>query len=116
VIGPIASEMPEKIAAYITVGRNARLAEISVCNFIGSRVNHTTLLLATIPIVAAFQGRGNVEGVINPLFYIMVALTIPATYSLATRRPNKWHGLVFTVCYGLFLWAAFHFNIQIGHG
>jgi cation:H+ antiporter len=56
ILGPLASEIPEKITAYITVIRNGKLAEISVCNFIGSKVNHNSLLLGTIPLIALLQG------------------------------------------------------------
>lgn len=98
VVGPIASEMPEKLTAFITVMRNAKLAEISVCNFIGSKVNHNSLLLALVPFIAFTQGN-SVHGVVTVQFTAMTLLTFIAGISVTRRKLNVWQGLVFT---GLF--------------
>ena len=111
ILGPLASEMPEKITAYITVIRDGRLAEISVCNFIGSKVNHNSLLLGTMPIIAVLQGHSGVGGIINLPFIIMTALTVVATLSLSRRRLERWEGVVFVLLYGLVVWGAFHVGI-----
>lgn len=117
ILGPLASEMPEKMTAYITVMRNGALAEISVCNFIGSKVNHNSLLLALIPIIAVLQGRGHVPGIVNTPFIIMTALTVVATLSLSRRRLERWEGVVFVLLYVLVIWGAFHLGpSQIPHG
>jgi cation:H+ antiporter len=117
ILGPLASEMPEKITAYITVIRNGRLAEISVCNFIGSKVNHNSLLLGTMPIVAALSGHGHVTGVISLPFIIMTALTVIATLSLSRRRLERWEGVVFVLLYISVIWGAFHLDVaRLPHG
>lgn len=117
ILGPVASEMPEKITAYITVIRNGSLAEISVCNFIGSKVNHNSLLLALIPVVAALQGRGPVPDIISLPFVIMTALTVVATVSLARRRLERWEGVMFTALYLLVVYGAFHLGMwHLAHG
>lgn len=117
ILGPLASEMPEKITAYITVIRNGKLAEISVCNFIGSKVNHNSLLLGTLPIIAVLQGKSGVPGIISLPFIIMTSLTMVATLSLARRRLDRWQGVVFVLLYGLVIWGAFHLGVgTLGHG
>jgi len=108
ILGPLASEMPEKITAYITVIRNGKLAEISICNFIGSKVNHNSLLLGTMPIVAVLQGHAGVAGIVNLPFIIMTALTVVATLSLSRRRLETWEGVMFALLYVLVIWGAFH--------
>lgn len=108
VLGPIASEMPEKMTAYITVTRDARLAEISICNFIGSKVNHNSLLLGTVPIVASLhQGMNNVPGIITGSFVLMTVLTIIATLTLANRRLSFREGVFCLSLYTLVVIEAF---------
>jgi len=117
ILGPLASEMPEKITAYITVIRNGKLAEISVCNFIGSKVNHNSLLLGTMPIIALLQGRPGVPGIISLPFIIMTSLTVVATLSLSRRRLERWEGVMFTLLYVLVIWGAFHLGVgRLPHG
>ncbi len=119
ILGPLASEMPEKITAYITVIRNGKLAEISVCNFIGSKVNHNSLLLATMPIIALLQGRGGVPSIITLPFITMTALTVVATVSLSRRKLERWEGVMFTLLYASVIWGAFHLGVgrlPYGHG
>ena len=99
VLGPIASEMPEKMAAYLTVRRDAKLAEISVCNFIGSKVNHNSLLLGALPIISVLRGGGQVEGVLTGSFILMTVLTVIATLSLASRKLRRWEGIMFLILY-----------------
>lgn len=107
VLGPLASEMPEKLTAYITVFRNAKLAEISICNFIGSKVNHNSLLLGTMPLIAWLQGKGPVENILSFPFILMTLLTVFATLSLSRRKLNRLQGVFFTLLYGLVVWTAF---------
>ncbi|MBI2166736.1 MAG: sodium:calcium antiporter [Candidatus Omnitrophica bacterium] len=107
VLGPLASEMPEKLTAFITVMRDAKLAEISICNFIGSKVNHNSLLLGTLPIIAAFQGQAGVGGILSPSFVLMTLLTVIATLSLARRKLQRWEGFVFLLFYFVVIWEAF---------
>ncbi len=107
ILGPLASEMPEKLTAFITVMRDAKLAEISICNFIGSKVNHNSLLLGTLPIVAVFQGQSSVSGILSPSFILMTLLTIVATVSLARRKLQRWEGVMFLGLYLLVVVEAF---------
>lgn len=108
ILGPLASEMPEKITAYITVIRNGRLAEISVCNFLGSKVNHNSLLLGTIPLIAFLQGQGIVTNIITYPFMVMTVLTIFASLSVARRRLSRIQGVIFLLLYIAVIWFAFH--------
>ncbi len=107
IIGPIASELPEKLTAFITVMRNAKLAEISVANFIGSKVNHNSVLLGTMPIVAYITGNGSVVGVISPQFTAMTLLTFIAGISVARRKLEKWQGFFFTALYAVPVYIAY---------
>lgn len=107
ILSPIATEMPEKITAYITVIRNGKLAEISVCNFIGSKVNHNSLLLAVLPFVAYFRQHSDVPGVVGAPFLIMTLLTVFAGASLARRRLSRRQGVLFVVLYLAQLLAAY---------
>lgn len=110
ILGPLASEMPEKMTAFITVRRDAKLAEISICNFIGSKVNHNSLLLGTLPLIAFIQGKGSVPAVLTPSFILMTVLTFVATLSLSRRRLAKWQGFVFVGLYLLVVFEAWqHF-------
>ena len=117
ILGPLASEMPEKITAFITVIRNGKLAEISVCNFIGSKVNHNSLLLAALPIIAWLQNRASVPGIVSLPFIIMTALTLVAKVSLSRGRLERWQGVVFALLYILVIWGAFHLDVgTLPHG
>ena len=99
VLGPIASEMPEKMTAYITVWRNGSLAQLSICNFIGSKVNHNSLLLAVIPAVAFAKGDGKVIGLMSAMFIVMSGLTVLVSGMLARGRIYRWHGGFLVACY-----------------
>lgn len=106
IIGPIASELPEKLTAFITIMRDGKLAEISVCNFVGSKVNHTSVLLGSIPIIAFLTGHGSVHGILNPQFMAMILLTFVAGASLARRKLEKWQGIVFLGMYSIPVYVA----------
>lgn len=99
VLSPLASELPEKMTAYITVIRDARLAEISVCNFMGSKVNHNSLLLAFMPFIAAMRGEGQVPRLLGISFEWMTLLTVIAALSLARRKLQRWEGWVYLALY-----------------
>lgn len=99
ILGPIASEMPEKLTAYVTVRRNGGLAQISICNFIGSKVNHNSLLLAIIPFVALTHGVTKVQGLMSEMFLVMTGLTVLVSAALARGVIYRWHGAVLIACY-----------------
>lgn len=106
VLGPIASEMPEKLTAYITVLRNGNLAQLSICNFIGSKVNHNSLLLAVIPFVAYAKGMGEVHGLMSVMFLAMTLLTMLVSVALARGVLYRWHGWSLVACYVLVMALA----------
>ena len=70
-------------------------------------MNHNSLLLGTLPIIAAFQGKAGVEGILSPSFILMTILTVIATLSLARRKLQKWEGFVFLALYFVVIWEAF---------
>ena len=107
ILSPIASELPEKMTAYMTVMRDGKLAEISICNFMGSKVNHNSLLLALLPFVAAWKGHGHVDGIIGAPYIMMTVLTMFAGISLARRRLERWQGWVFLLLYLTMVVAAY---------
>jgi len=109
ILGPIASEMPEKLTAYFTVHRDGKLAEISVCNFLGSKVNHNSLLLAALPFVAYFwHGQGNVPNIVTVPFILMTAITFFAVANLSRRKLTVKDGLMFAIAYVLLIGAAYY--------
>ncbi len=100
ILGPIASEMPEKLAAYITVLRDSNAAELSVCNFLGSKVNHNSLLLGIIPFVAcANTGQCAVPGLLSTTFVLMTVFTVGVSALLINGRLHKWQGYMLIGCY-----------------
>ncbi len=99
VLGPLASEMPEKLTAYLVVLRNGENAEISVCNFLGSKVNHNSLLLAVMPFVAHFKGHDIVRNLMSPMLVVMTALTVVVSVLLARGKLEKWQGWVLIAAY-----------------
>jgi len=115
VLGPIASEMPEKMTAYITVLRNGALAQLSICNFIGSKVNHNSLLLAIIPFVGWAKEHGSIHGLMSPMFLIMTFMTVLVSGMLARGRIVKWHGAVLVACYVAIMIVAMHTTAPIPH-
>ncbi|MEW6679935.1 MAG: hypothetical protein AB1297_02785 [bacterium] len=107
IIGPIASEIPEKLTAYITVMRNGSLAEISICNFIGTKVNHNSLLIGTLGIIGFLKGNSEITGILNLQFLMMSGLTLFATANLLLRRLTRLHGIIFALLYFLVVFLAF---------
>lgn len=109
ILSPIASEMPEKITAYLTVIRDGRLAEISIANFMGSKVNHNSFLLAVMPLTAWLSaGHGHIYDVVNTPFLVMTVLTVFAGLNLMQQRLTRRAGWVFLALYALIIFAAFH--------
>ena len=109
ILGPIASEMPEKLTAYFTVHRDGKLAEIAVCNFLGSKVNHNSLLLAALPFVAyLWHGETNVPGVLTLPFVLMTVISLFAVANLVRRRLTVKHGIMFACAYLLVIATAYY--------
>ncbi|MEN6356891.1 MAG: hypothetical protein ABFD83_07375 [Armatimonadota bacterium] len=110
VLGPIASEMPEKLTAYMIVLKNGHNAELSICNFIGSKVNHNSLLLAVMPFVAHFKGHDIVRNLMSPMFVMMTVLTIVVSALLTRGRLQKWQGMGLVAAYVLAMALAVQQN------
>jgi len=108
ILGPIASEMPEKLTAYITVLRNGANAELSICNFIGSKINHSSLLLALIPFIAWYNGVSPVPGMMSSTFVLMSVLTVVVSALLARGKLYRWQGAILVVAYVGTLVLAVH--------
>jgi cation:H+ antiporter len=115
VLGPIASEMPEKMTAYITVWRNGKLAQLSICNFIGSKVNHNSLLLAVIPFVGYAKQHGKIPGLMSPMFLVMTVMTVLVSGMLARGRIQRWHGAVLVACYVAIMIMAMQTTSAVTH-
>jgi len=64
ILMPIVSELPEKLTAYIAAARNEDMARLGVTNFISSRINNGTLLIASM-FLTAFIAHGATQVVIN---------------------------------------------------
>ena len=110
ILSPIASEMPEKLTAFLTVRRNGKLAELSICNFIGSKVNHNSLLLAVMPFTACLSGRECFfPHIVVPAFWMMTALTLIAGFSLSLGRLRHWQGWFFALLFLLQIAVALFF-------
>lgn len=107
VLGPLASEMPEKLTAYFTVMRNGKLAEISICNFIGSKINHNSLLFGIIPFIGMLKGKDAVGPILSAPFLFMTAVTLFGTASLARKKLTRTQGVIFLILYGVLLWVSF---------
>ena len=119
ILSPIASEMPEKLTAFLTVRRDGKLAEISVCNFMGSKVNHNSLLLAMMPLVVLIYAKdGFFPGIVVPAFWMMTGLTLLAGFSLSLGRLRHWQGWFFISLFLLQILIAFAFPdspLVVGH-
>lgn len=76
VISPFASEMPEKISAFLLTKKSMEGAEIAIANFIGSKVQNNSLLFGVMIVIACTAGEPFKIGneVINLL--LMVVTTI----------------------------------------
>ncbi|MFX0093305.1 MAG: sodium:calcium antiporter [Candidatus Hodarchaeota archaeon] len=54
VVSPLASEMPEKISAFVLTIKDLKGAEMAIANFIGSKVMNNSLLFGVMIIMASF--------------------------------------------------------------
>jgi len=78
ILMPIVSELPEKLTAYIAAARNEDLARLGVTNFISSRINNGTLLIASMFFTASIA-HGVSKVIINtPDFPFLGRLIIMA--------------------------------------
>lgn len=115
VLGPLASEMPEKLTAYMVVMKDGRNAELSICNFLGSKVNHNSLLLAVMPFVAHAKGHAAVTDLMSPMFVVMTILTVMVSGLLVRGRLQKWQGYSLTAAYAGAMVLAVLTQPTMGH-
>lgn len=90
VISPLASEMPEKISAFILTMKSMKGAEMAVSNFIGSKVQNNSLLfgLMTIVSIVAFgtgiETGGEIVALLLMVFTTVVGVLV--TYDLQLKH------------------------------
>lgn len=116
ILGPLASEMPEKLTAYMVVMKDGRNAELSICNFLGSKVNHNSLLLAVMPFVAHAKGHDAVTNLMSPMFVVMTILTVLVSGLLVKGRLQKWQGYSLVAAYAAAMILAVLTQPTMGHG
>lgn len=98
VISPMASELPEKIFAFVLTSRSLAGAKIAVANFIGSKVQASTLLFGSMIIYKIILTGSNFE-VGNNFIQIMLAVLttivgVWITYDLKLKLKEGWFVLV----------------------
>ncbi|MDH5403270.1 MAG: hypothetical protein OEZ01_05880 [Candidatus Heimdallarchaeota archaeon] len=74
IISPIASEMPEKISAFSLSFKSLKGAEIAVANFIGSKVQASTLLFGSMILFKLYLTGGEVYYVSHTFILIIFAV------------------------------------------
>ncbi|MHA2250750.1 MAG: sodium:calcium antiporter [Candidatus Kariarchaeaceae archaeon] len=89
IISPLASELPEKISAFVLASRSLKGAEIAVANFIGSKVQASTLLFGSMILFKRYLDGGNFEVGENFVQILLAVLTtlvgIWITYDLKLK-------------------------------
>lgn len=98
IISPIASELPEKISAFVLSSQSLKGAEIAVANFIGSKVQASTLLFGGMILFKIF-GDGQVYPVGTNFIQLMLAILttivgVWITYDLKLKLKEGWLVLV----------------------
>lgn len=108
IISPIASEMPEKISAFVLTNKSMKGAEIAVANFIGSKVQASTLLFGLMILLHIFMDNGqDVLNVSEAMFLIFIAVFttivgVAITYDLKLHVKE---GIAVVILYGLSIGA-----------
>ncbi|MHA2404963.1 MAG: sodium:calcium antiporter [Candidatus Kariarchaeaceae archaeon] len=85
IISPIASEMPEKISAFILTHKSMSGAEVAIANFIGSKVQTGTLLFGSMILFHIWKDNGEDALLITDfMFQIFVAVFTTITGVMVT--------------------------------
>jgi cation:H+ antiporter len=75
IISPFASEMPEKISAFVLTKKSMKGAEIAIANFIGSKVQASTLLFGLMILLHVIKDNGqDYLDVSDAMFLIFIAV------------------------------------------
>lgn len=113
IISPIASEMPEKISAFVLANKSLTGAEIAIANFVGSKVQASTLLFGSMIILYVFlpnsQNSLNISHTILQIFLAVFTTIIGVviTYDLKLKLKEGW--FVFFLYIGSLI-AVFYFS------
>ncbi|MHA2253259.1 MAG: sodium:calcium antiporter [Candidatus Kariarchaeaceae archaeon] len=85
IISPLASEMPEKISAFVLANKSMAGAEVAVANFIGSKVQTGTLLFGSMILFHIWKDNGQDTLVVtDSMFQIFVAVFTTITGVMVT--------------------------------
>jgi len=108
IISPIASEMPEKISAFVLTNKSMKGAEIAIANFIGSKVQASTLLFGLMILLHIYMDNGqDVLDVSEAMFLIFVAV-FTTIVGVAITYDLKLHvneGIAVVILYGISIGA-----------
>jgi cation:H+ antiporter len=113
VISPMASEMPEKISAFVLSSKSEEGAEIAIANFVGSKVQNNSLLFGMmITVAAVVVGTPIVDTGRDMLLLIVMALTtivgVKLTYDMKLH-PKE--GVLSLILYVVAIIAVFIINM-----
>lgn len=110
VISPLASEMPEKISAFVLTCKDIKGAEMSIANFIGSKVQNNTLLFGLMIILASsVVGVPIVDTTKDFLLLLVMTLTtivgVKLTYDLKLHpREGLYAVILYIIAVFLVFW------------
>jgi len=100
IISPIASELPEKISAFSLSSKSLKGAEVAVANFIGSKVQASTLLFGTMIIYKlAFKGASFYIGSKFTQLLVAVLTTLVGVLVAYDLRLKLTEGILVTLLY-----------------
>lgn len=103
IISPIASEMPEKISAFVLANKSLTGAEIAIANFVGSKVQASTLLFGAMIILHVLlpnsQNSLNISHTIMQIFLAVFTtiVGVAITYDLKLKLREGWFVLLIYV-------------------
>ncbi len=114
VISPIASEMPEKISAFVLARKSMKGAEIAIANFIGSKVQTGTLLFGMMIILEVFLDNGraylNVTGSMIQIF-LAVFTTIVGVFITFDLKLKMRENFLVVLLYVVSIFMAYIFEV-----
>ncbi|MFX1534798.1 MAG: sodium:calcium antiporter [Promethearchaeota archaeon] len=109
VISPFASEMPEKISAFVLTIRDIKGAEMAIANFIGSKVMNNSLLFGAMIVLAAVVYNNPLTDTTRDILILLVmvlttVIGVKLTYDLKLR-PKE--GLLALILYVISVGVVF---------
>ncbi|MFX1512579.1 MAG: sodium:calcium antiporter, partial [Promethearchaeota archaeon] len=113
VISPIASEMPEKISAFILTIKSLDGAEMAIANFVGSKVQNNTILFGLMILTASIFVGTDIPTDSDILLLLLMTLTtivgVKVTYDMKLH-PKE--GIVSLILYGISIIFVLLLNTQ----